>query len=447
VEFWCVEELKVPQPQFFHSASVTFLYSQVFCFIVSAVAQGVAYRRWHLLNAKDKMNGWHLYGWFSMLCCAGSIAGVFAYSTRIAQLSQNYPSRRMEMRLKNPTPAESLAIAEMRGYEIRFTAAHFVLFPVELGCVVVAELLVLHRVLAFSLSKSLRTRAWLLTGRALLTVVMLLNFVGFACNVASSFFFNQASEFGYQAGVAWAQNNSAAGSMYMQNLSAKASMAIRISSVQRFCEAFLLMIIVVAFLSVGIRSYRVIVTALRTLFSLKKRLADSHKDHPTNGSAALDQHCRLLAKAALQGKLLQRKLGLTFLLIFLTVLVRSVFSVMYGVSLAMQDYDNTCSPNPCNTCKNVYSHILFWILFTPEFQLVVMIIASPIAQLVALWGMSGTRVLEQMSAQRVQLDAVAVKLHTVNGKLLSSVSVLNGGKVLSSVNDSRSVASGDFRQH
>lgn len=82
---------------------------------------------------------------------------------------------------------------------------------------------------------------------------------------------------------------------------------------------------------------------------------------------------------------------------------------MYGVALAYQDYDNSCSPSPCDECKNVYSQILFWILFTPEFQHLVMIFASPVAQLIALWGMSGAGVLEQMQAQRTQLDAARSK--------------------------------------
>ena len=82
---------------------------------------------------------------------------------------------------------------------------------------------------------------------------------------------------------------------------------------------------------------------------------------------------------------------------------------MYGLALAWQDYANSCSPSPCNEFKNVYSHILFWILFTPEFQQVSTIIASPLAQLVALWGMSGARVLEQMPMQRLQLDAARSK--------------------------------------
>ncbi len=96
---------------------------------------------------------------------------------------------------------------------------------------------------------------------------------------------------------------------------------------------------------------------------------------------------------------------------FCTVLVRAVFTVMYGVALLYQDYDNTCSPNPCSECKNVYSQMLFWILFTPEFQQSVMIFASPLAQLVALWGMSGSRVLEQLPLQRLQLDAARTHIH------------------------------------
>jgi hypothetical protein len=129
---------------------------------------------------------------------------------------------------------------------------------------------------------------------------------------------------------------------------------------------------------------------------------------PSIFSAGVDTN-NLISQATDKGRHLQRKILITFVLVFFTVLVRSVFTTMYGVALALQDYDNRCSPSPCNECKNVYSQVLFWILFTPEFQQISTIIASPLAQLVALWGMSGARVLEQMPMQRVQLDATRAK--------------------------------------
>ena len=59
----------------------------------------------------------------------------------------------------------------------------------------------------------------------------------------------------------------------------------------------------------------------------------------------------------------------------------------------------------CNPCKNVYSNIIGWILYTPAFQQVAMLISSPIALLVALWGMSSVSVLEQIGSHvRVKVE-------------------------------------------
>jgi len=62
----------------------------------------------------------------------------------------------------------------------------------------------------------------------------------------------------------------------------------------------------------------------------------------------------------------------------MTLIVRSVFTCLFAVAQALQ-----------NTGDNVHSNIQGWIVYIPAFQMVTTLIASPIALLVALWGMSG----------------------------------------------------------
>ncbi len=99
----------------------------------------------------------------------------------------------------------------------------------------------------------------------------------------------------------------------------------------------------------------------------------------------------MVAAASLQGRQLQRKVIGTFVFVFMTFLVRSVFTCLFAVAQALQ-----------NTGDNVHSNIQGWIVYTPAFQMVTTLIASPIALLVALWGMSGVGALEQMSSSSVQ---------------------------------------------
>jgi hypothetical protein len=47
-------------------------------------------------------------------------------------------------------------------------------------------------------------------------------------------------------------------------------------------------------------------------------------------------------------------------------------------------------------CYNDYTHMVRWMNRTPEFQLLVVVISSPLALLVALWGMTPSHTLHHM---------------------------------------------------
>ena len=61
---------------------------------------------------------------------------------------------------------------------------------------------------------------------------------------------------------------------------------------------------------------------------------------------------------------------------------------------------NSCPDNTfglCNPdCYNMWSHMLRWLERTPEFELSVVFIASPLTLVVALWGMTSTTVRGQL---------------------------------------------------
>jgi hypothetical protein len=70
---------------------------------------------------------------------------------------------------------------------------------------------------------------------------------------------------------------------------------------------------------------------------------------------------------------------------------------------ALQTEIYTCN-NACNpACNNVWLVILFWLEFTPEFQLTVVLISTPLALLVALWGMTDKRTLQHTRSGRGQM--------------------------------------------
>ena len=86
--------------------------------------------------------------------------------------------------------------------------------------------------------------------------------------------------------------------------------------------------------------------------------------------------------------------------VFVTFLLRAVFSAMNALSGALQNDGANC-PTPCGIpCNNVWSLIQNWLVYTPEFQVTVVLISSPFALLFALWGMTDKRTLQRMRAGR-----------------------------------------------
>jgi hypothetical protein len=56
----------------------------------------------------------------------------------------------------------------------------------------------------------------------------------------------------------------------------------------------------------------------------------------------------------------------------------------------------------------MYTHITGWMLLTPEFESTIVLISSPVALLVALWGMTSKSMLQLMKSSR-QKSAMSLK--------------------------------------
>jgi len=202
----------------------------------------------------------------------------------------------------------------------------------------------------------------------------------------------------------YASGNIEAGAACVQRSKEQRQASTRAASVQRFSEVVLLVMMIVAFCVVGVNSYQIILNALRALIGASKMMRSQNKSVVPIQGAAVNMDRDLFDEANSQGILLKHKVTSTFVFAFLAVLVRSVFTVMFALGAGFNNNSNTCSRSECSPCKNVYSHVLFWLVYTPVFQQTVLLFASPLASLVALWGMSGVRALEQVTEQLEQLD-------------------------------------------
>jgi hypothetical protein len=367
---------------------------QLAFFCVCALAHGFAFARWRLRSKEDHSHSWVLYGWFTGLSFCGSAAGVLAYGIRLHVLKLFYVYSILHSIVK-PTLDEQLQMQILIVQNRRWNAAFYALFPFELCFVVVCKLLVLHRVQHLAISGESHAQRWRKASRGLLAIVVLLNTLGICGNFGAAFYFSQAADLHENSAIAFAANNTAEGQALRGEATKKNQYGIGVASTQRFSEVSVLMMIILSFVTVGFFSARVIASALHTLFTAQQRLV-------AIAGAAGEQGRDMVAAASLQGRQLQRKVIGTFVFVFMTLLVRSVFTFLFAVAQALQDTGNPCAISFCDPCHNVYSNIQGWIVYTPAFQMVTMLVASPVALLVALWGMSGVGALEQMSSSSVR---------------------------------------------
>jgi hypothetical protein len=257
-----------------------------------------------------------------------------------------------------------------------WAAAFYVPYAIEFLCLSVAKLLVLHRMADFAVPKSDGLfRRLDVGGRVVMAAVVVGNVVGLCDNVAAAVLFKQLGDLDNAAAAAFAANSTEAANAILVQAGQKGTVALDAASVQQFCEVAVLLIIILAFAVVGIASARRVSSALR-------HMNDRH------GAA---------------GRQLRRQIVGTAAVVFVTFLLRAVFSIMHALANALQNDVDTCRNHCDPACNSVWLVIEIWLEFTPEFRLTIVLISSPLALIVALWGMTSRRMLKRMRSGRGQM--------------------------------------------
>ena len=90
--------------------------------------------------------------------------------------------------------------------------------------------------------------------------------------------------------------------------------------------------------------------------------------------------------------------------VFVAFVLRAAFSSMSAVAnqLSLEPVGKSCS-DICSECYNVYVRITQWMNYTPEFQPMIVLVSSPVALLVALWGMTPKATLQLMKSSKRQM--------------------------------------------
>lgn len=361
----------------------------------------VALVRWRQRSREVNDSRWRQFGRFLALSSLVGIFGVMVYVARIGNLEFMYRSRLLE-RLSSPSIEELQLRASFRSRWHISLALFLGLKPFELCFATVAYMLVLYRMLQLAVVSSTHERPWTLSARVVLAVMVAANVIGICGNVAAAVFFFQAAEISSKEAEAWAMNDTATALTFNLTLSQKRTLGTSTAAVQRFCQVFVMLGTVAAFSVVVWNFRRFTLSSLRALFMFDQKLQQrTMTNTPTQGLN--NDQSKLVADAISNAKQLQYKVTLTFGFTFIAALLRSFYDVLYAVAQSLNDNQNPCSLSPCDACHNVFSNLHGWLVFTPEFETCVMIIASPAALLIALWGMSDVHEIEQMSSPAAKL--------------------------------------------
>lgn len=320
--------------------------------------------RWWRIDKEDRTQLWLLYGWFAGLMCIGSMFGVVEWVAWMKYMELLYVLTFESKAL------EQAAAAQQAIWQARSVVAH----AVEFMCLSVAKLMVLDRIKQFAAPKTTdRAIRWEVLGRGVMAIVVVGNVVGAIANISAAVLFKETADLNTAASAAYAINNDTEGKYLNRSANQKYQQSVIANSVQLFCEVSCLLVIISAFAVVGVAGAQRVRLGLRDV-----------KDE----------------KVLAAGMQVRRQILGTAGFIFLTFLLRAVYSIMYAFALAFANNNDDCVANivdQCDgTCFNVWAIIQAWIYFTPEFPLSVEFISSPVALLVALWGMTSHRTLRLM---------------------------------------------------
>jgi Tfp pilus assembly protein PilE len=248
---------------------------------------------------------------------------------------------------------------------LRWLVAYALVYPFSLCCLVVVKLLVLHRLFVFC-KLDVHTGSagrWPKVARVALAVVVLGSVIGCCGNIAASVSFLKAAELLDTIDASRSLLDSA------DDAIAEGATAC---SVHIAFETALLLLVVVTISFVGAASARRIQAALHALLQQAQDHQEFTVQHKQTAAtiSVEENRLKIVQQAIDQGRRLRLHVVTTCSAIFLSFLLRAVYTTIFTVASALQDSSITCSgyTNRCSSCYNVYSQVVIWLLHTPSFH-------------------------------------------------------------------------------
>jgi hypothetical protein len=360
------------------------------------------FARWWRLDEEGRQGVWRLYGVFTAIMCVGSCVGVAtwvvsmldsAYILTAAVNLREYPFPQPN---PNYSPSELLSLIAT---DYLYTACVAFLYPVEVLCLSIVKLTVLDRMEVFSAPRDdvNRRQRWVKAGRVTMALVVAGGVAGICGNIVSGVDDLKASSLAKSA--ASAASNFTMDSIPFPQFLKIADLALRSQkldqnavdarSIQAFAEVATLLLIIAAFIVVGISSARRVDSSLPLMS----------------------------AHTVVKAKRLRLQIVATAAVVFATFLLRAMFVSFTAVSSSFQNFSagfclsrsDLCSTTVTPACPvpyNEFALMQLFLLYTPELQMVVVLASSPLTLLVALWGMTSAPMLRAMSSKTRTMDSM-----------------------------------------
>jgi hypothetical protein len=265
-------------------------------------------------------------------------------------------------------------------------------YPFSIVSYLIATLLVLDRLMGFSKLTATSTKwSWDVWWRVVTGVVMVGAVVSVCCNIVASVCFAKAAD---------TFDEITAGTRNITRTVTRSTAAQYLDQGTKFTafmfayEALMLPVLIISFFAVGVASARRVRHVLR-----------SASDSATSMNGPMEKKNRTIETP----RQLMRKIVYTCGVIFVSLLVRAVPSIMYAIAAGLQHISASCDAQTdlgrCGVCYDEYTHMLIWILYTPSLYFSMLLISQPVAMLVALWGMTSGQmlaVMKESSAEQAQ---------------------------------------------
>ena len=334
-----------------------------------AVAGGRMMYLWWRMDEEGRRRVWSLYGWFCGLMVCGSCFGAVTWAARMTSLVNGFKGNDAVSR------GDFIQGDSLFALVYSWNAVFLVMYAIEFLCLSAARLTVLDRMSDFAAGQDeVARKRWAAGGRVVMGVVVLGNAVGLAANVAAAVHAQRAAEASSTASALFAAYSTQAAIESVSLSQTELQLSLSISAVA------VLLLIVAAFIVAGVACSRVVSSRLLVV------------DAASASAAAVRE--------------LKRQIVVTTAVVFVAFVVRSVQSTMMAVARQLQDSARRCPgvTGPCDaSCNNVFAHIGQWAAFTPEFQVTVVLLSSPLALLVALWGMTSRQTLHAMKSKEQEV--------------------------------------------